>query len=350
MTKPRYFLGATLMAAGHGGIARVARMTAQALIEDGVDLSILSLLDEHPVKIAGQDVKSVHGNRLKYVAQCHAAALSSRPFIYDSVGMARAHPRLPGLRRPYTVWMHGIEVWGDLSAERLRVLHGAQKVLVNSEYTLNRFQQIHGPLENAHVCWLATEDDEPPQAQPQFDGQPTVLLIGRSDRDNFHKGHREVVESWARVVKSVPKATLLIAGAGDGLDLLRGNVNHSPAREQIKVLGFVPEADMAALWSNAKVFALPSWKEGFGLVYIEAMRHGLPVVASTNDAGQEVNIDGVTGYNVDLNKPSQLAERLVYLLKNPDTVRAIGQAGYERWQEHFRFSVFKRRLLSALNK
>jgi phosphatidyl-myo-inositol dimannoside synthase len=349
MDKSRYFLGSTLMTAGHGGIARVARITARVLIENGNPLSMLSLLDKSPVEIEGQEVKSAHGNRLSYVAQCHAAALSPQTFIYDSVGMARAHPRLPGLRRPYIVWMHGIEVWGNLSAERLRILHGAEKVFVNSQYTLNRFQEKHGPLNNARLCWLATEGDNAPLIRPTFAGPPTVLIIARIDCEQMYKGHKELVKCWANVTSVIPDARLVIVGGGSGCIKIEETAKSSPAFSNIDIMGFVSEDDLDALWEKAHVFAMPSRGEGFGLVYIEAMRHGLPVIASIHDAGQEVNVDGVTGYNVDLNKPGQLAERIIHLLENPEVARLMGQAGHERWQKNFRYSEFRHRFLKSLS-
>ena len=347
-TTSRIFFGTTLLEAGQGGIARVARMTAKTLIKHGDDPTIISLLDKNPVQIAGMEAVTVKGRRLSYIVRCHAAAISHNHFLYDSVGMARAHPRLPGLRRPYGVWIHGVEVWDNLNAERERALRAADFVLVNSHFTLNKYQEIHGPLKNAHVCWLATEEDEPPQKPHKFDGPPTALLIGRSDKDNFRKGHKEVIESWAQVTAAIPDAELHIAGGGDGLDLLREVARQSPVSERIHILGFVPEAKIPELWSKAHAFVQPSWKEGFGLVYVEAMRQGLPVIASVHDAGQEVNIDGQTGYNVDLNKPEHLAKRIISLLNNPESAEMMGKAGQKRWYEHFRFSAFSARLMGVL--
>jgi phosphatidylinositol alpha-1,6-mannosyltransferase len=80
------------------------------------------------------------------------------------------------------------------------------------------------------------------------------------------------------------------------------------------------------------------------------MRHGLPVVASVHDAGQEVNLDGRTGYNVNMDDPEELPERLIRLLGNPDHAAALGANGRERWAEHFRYSAFRERFRPHLRE
>ena len=147
----------------------------------------------------------------------------------------------------------------------------------------------------------------------------------------------------------IPEAQLILVGGGDGLNLLRQIVAESPARDNIRVLGFVPEDDMIDIWTRSHVFVQPSWKEGFGLVYIEAMRHGLPVIASRQDAGQEINIDGETGFNVDLDDPETLVTRIVELLSDRAKASRMGAAGVARWKEHFRFSAFRARLSAILD-
>jgi phosphatidylinositol alpha-1,6-mannosyltransferase len=169
------------------------------------------------------------------------------------------------------------------------------------------------------------------------------------DADQDYKGHREMISAWSRVVASIPDARLLIVGAGTGLASLKAAAAQSPAADRIEFRGFVAEADMPELWRSAHVFALPSRNEGFGIVYVEAMRYGLPVIASIHDAGREVNIDGITGYNVDLEHKCDLPEKLFHLLKSPDEARAMGQAGWQRWHDHFRFSAFASRLRGSLS-
>ena len=62
---------------------------------------------------------------------------------------------------------------------------------------------------------------------------------------------------------------------------------------EIEFRGFVPDEQIEDVWASATLFAMPGVMEGFGLVYIEAMRHGLPVIASVHDAAPEINLDGI---------------------------------------------------------
>jgi phosphatidylinositol alpha-1,6-mannosyltransferase len=83
-------------------------------------------------------------------------------------------------------------------------------------------------------------------------------------------------------------------------------------------------------------------------VFIEAMRRGLPVIASGADAGAEVNVDGVTGYTVERDKPGGIVEAIVELLRHCDRAAALGAAGQARWRAEFCFSAFAGRLEAAL--
>ena len=334
-----------------GGICRVARLMARALGEAGCRVSALDLLDAEPPEDLGIPIRTFRGNRLAFAWACHRAALAGSLLIYDHLGTARAHPRLPGLRRPHVAWIHGIEVWEDLRADRLAAARRADLLLCNSNHTPRRAYDLHGaPFDRAQVCWLATEEDEPPADPPcfDFDGPPTALILGRLDEGRY-KGHRELIECWPRVIAAVPEARLLIVGGGSDLEAVRSLAAQSPAAASVEIAGFVPENRIEAVWRRAHVFAMPSRGEGFGLVYIEAMRRGLPVIASVHDAAPEVNLDGITGYNVDLDRPAELPEHVIALLGNPDLARRLGQAGQARWREHFRYSIFRTRFLLLLS-
>ena len=347
----RVTFGATNFTATNDGIGRVSRLCALAMIEGGYEPDLISFLDKPPASLAGRPVKAMNGGKIRFAARCLASALpAGRPVLYATAGLARAGRALPFLSAPYGVWIHGVEVWGEPAprGDYMAAIKGSRLIIANSAFTLDRAQEKLGPLPQGRLCWLATEQDEAagPVAR---DGPPTVLILGRISLDEGYKGHDELVDAWPRVIHAAPDARLLIAGAGSGLDALRARVAASPAVASIDILGFVPEAEMDALWNRASVFAMPSRGEGFGLVYIEAMRRSVPVIASVHDAGQEVNVDGETGFNVSLDRKNELPDRLIELLTNADQRRRMGENGLARWREHFRFSRFKDRFLAILD-
>lgn len=321
-------------------------MCARALIESGDDTELISFLECMPTQLAGRNVRACRGSKALFTALIHLSTITRNRVLYDSVGPARAHPRILWLRRSFALWIHGLEVWESLRTDHARVIGRADRIFVNSGFTLERYQEKHGPLPKARVCWLATEQDEPPRERATFTGPPTALIVGRLDATQGWKGHAELIGCWPEVVAAMPGARLVIAGGGTGLAAMRDMARASSVASSIDVPGYVPEAEMPALFERAHVFAMPSRQEGFGIVYVEAMRHGLPVIASVHDAGQEINVDCETGFNVDLERRHELSERLIYLLSDPDRAVAMGQAGFRRWQQNFTYSSFADRFLA----
>jgi phosphatidylinositol alpha-1,6-mannosyltransferase len=350
LASANFLVGGAAFSPGHGGISRVARMTARVLIEAGSNTKVLSFLDGAPVALGDCTTIAAHGSRLYFAMQCYLASTRYSHFFYDSASIARAHPKLSPLYRAYAVWMHGIEVWHGLTASTQKVVEKADLRIANSQFTINQFRQLHNQYLEAQICWLATEEDDPPTKLADFNGPPCVLILARVDSTEGYKGHVELVGAWPKVVSAIPGARLVIAGAGSGLERLRSVVGASPAAAHIEVTGFVPENRLPTLWRRIHVLAMPSRNEGFGLVYVEAMRQGVPVLASIHDAGQEVNQHGVTGFNVNLDREGQLAECIVTLLRDPDLMCKMGQAGHKRWDEHFRFSAFRSRLIPIVAK
>jgi len=344
MSPARLFFGAALLEPGRGGIARVARMSARALIESNADVDILSYLDETPIEIAGQRTMSARGGRLRFALMSNLKGLRGTHALYDSIGMTRAHPRFMSI--PYAFWMMGAESWERMRSDHLAAARRANLALAISEYTLERHQSLHGPLPQARVCWLGTEQDEPPATPARFDGPPVVLIVGRIDASEGKKGHDELIGCWPRVVDAISEARLVIVGGGSGFAELGRKVGASRAARAIELLGHVPEAEMSDVFARAHVFAMPSRQEGFGIAYVEAMRFGLPVIASRGDAGQEINVDGITGYTIEPGDTEELADRLIHLLRNPDLCAAMGRAGHARWRDNFRYSCFARRFLA----
>jgi phosphatidyl-myo-inositol dimannoside synthase len=331
-----------------GGIARVCELTARVAFEADYPLSLLSVQNEGGLYEDCDFWQGFGGSRAKFVAACGWAALRGKRILFDQLGTARAHIWPSKLTRPSGAWIHGIEVWDQLRPDRLRAASRMAYMLANTDFTRERAIRYDKIFESARVCWLATFEDDPPKAPANLDGPPIVLILGRLD-DAAYKGHKELIEVWPTVADAIPGARLVIAGTGPSLDRHRSLVAASQAASSIHILGFVPDSALPDHWKRTVVFAMPSRGEGFGLSYIEAMRWGIPVIASTCDAGQEVNIHNETGLNVDLDKRNELRDSLVLLLRDRDLARRMGAAGQSRWRNHFCYSAFRKRFLQELS-
>lgn len=344
MTRPCVFLATESVRAGNGGIARVARLIAKVLGERAYPVAGVAFSDPHPPKDLPVPFRTAHGSRMRFVTTVNLAIPTYTHFVFDCLGMARAHQWLPIPRRPSLTYIHGIEVWpGTAHTRQAASAPRMTQLLANSRYTRERAAELDPRFGRAEVCWLATESDDPPASALRTEGPPRVTIVGRIVSDRY-KGHDELFRTWPAVLAAVPDAVLTVAGTGPALSQFQKLAAELHLSEKhVEFRGFVPEVEMAALWANTTVFAMPSRGEGFGLVYIEAMRHSVPVIGSIHDAAPEVNLNGVTGYNVDLTRLGDLTDRLIQLLKNRDEAGRLGANGFRRWHSEFRYSAFRSR-------
>jgi phosphatidylinositol alpha-1,6-mannosyltransferase len=102
------------------------------------------------------------------------------------------------------------------------------------------------------------------------------------------------------------------------------------------------------LYREAAIFAMPSRREGFGLVYLEAMAAGVPCLGSVHDAASEIIVDGQTGWLVDQSDTTGIADRVVQMLSHESERAAMGDAGRRRFLAQFTFDAFQSRLMAAL--
>ena len=274
--------------------------------------------------------------------------------LFSHLGLAQVQNALPaGVRRPYAVFLHGVEAWNALSATELRALTHADVRLSNSHYTAARVMAAHPGVGRVDACPLALPPERRTRSVTAADAWPglgsrAVLVVGRMSSGERYKGHDQLIDVWPRVVASVPDAQLVIAGGGDDSGRLREKAAASSAAAQMVFTGYVTDAQLASLYRQAAVFALPSRGEGFGLVYLEAMAQGLPCIGSIHDAATDVIVDHVTGRLVDQDHGTALADATIALLGDADLRQRLGEAGRMRERDVFSFDRFAARVHELL--
>jgi phosphatidylinositol alpha-1,6-mannosyltransferase len=275
--------------------------------------------------------------------------------LFTHVGIARAQLRVPRqFRRPYAVMLHGIEAWSaTLDAERRAVLREARVRIAISPHTARRVAMAHPDLPAIDTCLLALlPDDEHPDRVPAdvlVDyGPHAVVIVGRMSSTERYKGHDQLLLAWPRVLTEVPDASLVMVGRGDDVERLRTKAAALGLGRSVYFPGFLPDAALRAVMRISAVFAMPSRGEGFGLVYLQAMRAGVPCLGSRDDAAADVIVDGETGLLVPRQDPDAIAGALLRLLTDETMRRRMGDAGRRRYENTFTYPRFRARLASIL--
>jgi phosphatidylinositol alpha-1,6-mannosyltransferase len=291
--------------------------------------------------------------RVRFAFSLFASQLLNRGgwWMFNHIGIARAQNVVPrGVRRPYAILLCGIEAWDPhLTADRKRAFRNASVRLAISSYTAKRVSDAHPDIGPIVSCPLALLPEASPPTTLEHAllsqiREVSVLIVGRMSSSERYKGHDELLECWPAVMQQVPRAQLVIAGQGDDLTRLREKALSLGLAENVSFLGFVSEGTLQALRERVALFALPSRGEGFGLVYLEAMRAGLPCIGGANDAASDVIVDGETGLLIDPQDRAALASSIVELLRSPELRASYGAAGRRRFETDYTFERYCQRL------
>lgn len=155
--------------------------------------------------------------------------------------------------------------------------------------------------------------------------KPIVLLVGRIVP---HKG----VEHFVEAARYLPEASFLVAGEGSSLETMKRLAVAFGVEDRVRFLGRVSQENLPNLYAACDVFVLPSVSrlEAFGIVALEAMATGKPVVVADIPGVREVIEDGREGLLADPVNPRDLAARIRALLADPDRAREMGRRGREK--------------------
>jgi teichuronic acid biosynthesis glycosyltransferase TuaC len=263
------------------------------------------------------------------------------PWIADGgFDLVHAHQALPDgaiaahlsrdLGVPYVVTLHGVDVHrglsrgGAVAARTAEVLKGAGAVVVVSD-TLARKLSGYVPLDDVRVVQNGGPADIPLSEPADYlPGRRLVMCAGRLVPG---KGFEQVLQALARLQGEHDDLHCVIAGDGP----LRRNLDSLATalglNERVHFVGHLEQGDLLAMMARADVFALPSAPEGFGLVHLEAMTQGTPVIACLDQGPADFIDDGVSGYLVPFGDVEALTAVVSGALADPAAATLVGEAG-----------------------
>jgi len=353
-----------------GGVQRAGRHIAAVMKEfadsRGMECRLLSLNDSrelHRMSVGEREFVFTGCERVK----TRLAATAVRAARRHAKLVLAAHPNLAPIvqamhvvspRMKSIVCTHGVEVWEPLSLLRRRALRKANLVLAPSQNTADHVAAIQNvPSGRIRVLpWALDPQFETLVAQPRvplpanFPRSPVIFTVGRWLATERYKGMDTLITALPRLLTRWPELQLVLAGDGDDKPWLEDLAEKNGIARHVQFLAKLSYAELASCYAACDIFALPSRGEGFGLVYLEAMALGKPVIGGAHGGAPEVIQDGVTGYLVQHGDAIQLATCIETLLSDPALAHKMGERGRERVENEFRFSVFAKSLKKILRE
>ncbi len=239
--------------------------------------------------------------------------------------------------------LHGLEAWRRAGlVERLFARH-SQAIVATTQYTANLFAELNQVRpDRFRVIPIGLPESNLDEPRSVSGPARRILTVSRLSRDDSYKGIDTLIRAVAAVRdKHCPEVTLDIIGDGDDRLRLEHLVNVLGLQSGVRFHTSVPDSELERFYSECTVFALPSAKEGFGIVFLEAMRRGKPCIGGEHGGTPEVIEDGADGFLVPHGDVSALTSRLAVLLCGSGTAARMGKLGFAKVRRKYLFEQMK---------
>jgi phosphatidyl-myo-inositol dimannoside synthase len=337
-----------------GGIGEVTRLLAGILEEEGWRGEIWSLAACDPAfgrNGTSWDHLFANGRRGQFAFWgARKASADAHQVFAISMHLHLTPVLFPLMQRGARVVtvLHGTDAWMQLGKLRSEALLRCHKLLAVSRFTADQFLKFNPQFSEKRIAVCPWGLPAPPPPPPADNTQaPFALIVGRMSSQERYKGHDELIEIWPEVIEQFPRAELRIAGGGDDCDRLMRKAAPLRISGHVKFLGHVNQSTLQSVYNRCSFFVMPSSGEGFGLVFLEAMRAAKACIGG-HGAAEEIIEDGVTGRIIAPGNRNALLEAVIQFFGDPKHCRNFGEAGRRRFEACFTRDKFKERFLNVL--
>jgi len=334
---------------GDGGIARFNRDLLGAL-SGAAAVERIDVLCRHaprqqealPAKVAQS---AAGAGRVGYALRALAANRCDL-VLCSHLHLAPVAAAAAALRRvPLWVHLHGIEAWRKPEPLRARAVRRANLVTAVSRYTRARFLEWADVAPHRVRVLPSTVDARfTPGPRPEdlarrlgVAGRRILLTVSRIDRGDRYKGHDKVLAALKLLSDRLPDLDYVVVGDGDDRTRLEGTARELGLATRVHFAGRVGGGELPDYYRLADVFVMPSAKEGFGIVFLEAAATGLPVIGGGIDGSSDPLADGAIGELVPPADPAAIARAIEDALRSPrPDPRRVSRFGAEAFARHVR--------------
>ncbi|GAX35190.1 glycosyltransferase family 4 protein [Nodularia sp. NIES-3585] len=256
---------------------------------------------------------------------------------------------------PYTVLTYGKEVWEPLKNSERKALASANAIWTISRYSRDRACAANGlNPDKIKMLPCAIDGDQftPGAKQPELieqyglGGTKVLMTVARLWSGDIYKGVDVTIRALPQIAAVFPEVKYLVIGRGDDQPRLAKLAEDLGVSDRVVFAGFVATEQLIAHYRLADAYIMPS-QEGFGIVYLEAMTCGLPVLSGNDDGSADPLQDGKLGWRVPHRDVEAVATACIEILQGNDQ-RCHGEWLREQAIALFGMEAFQQRLHELL--
>lgn len=354
-----------------GGIEKVCRILGKALYEQAMEnngrFEICSMYDsdkdaENNEYFPALCFKGYEVSKLKYFM-----AMLAKGRIFDTVIMSHINLLPIGWMikkiSPSTkiiLLAHGIEIWDKVGERKRKMLQTCDVIAAVSSYT--RDKVIQNQQVSPEKCVVLNNCLDPYLPIPSVIGKTDKLLskygfektdkilmtLTRLSSRERYKGYDNVIEAMGRLGELGANVKYLIAGSYDQVEkkYLENHIQKLGLTGRVVMSGYVMDEELEAHFALADIYIMPSRKEGFGIVFIEAMYYGLPVIAGNKDGSVDALLNGQLGELVNPDNIPEISQALTKYIIGIENIHPNQQL----LQNNFGYKAYKAKLNVLLSR
>jgi glycosyltransferase involved in cell wall biosynthesis len=351
-----------------GGIEKVNRIVGRSIhglgLESGNKAKIFSMYDK-PIKtddkyFPKQIFRGFASNRYKFVHHSIQQGIKSDIVILSHINLLSIGYSIK-LLSPSTKLIlitHGIEVWKTFSSFKKKMLQKCDLILPVSQFTKDTMIELNNFPENKFQVLNNCLDPFLPEPvtgdksvellnKYGFKKEDKILMtLTRLSSKEKYKGYDHVLVALKNLINNYPELKYLIVGKYDDIEKKRLEkvITELGIEPFVVFAGFVPDEELAEHFNLADVYVMPSKKEGFGIVFIEAMYYGKPVIAGNKDGSVDALNNGKFGLLVNPDNVTDITNAIQKMLDDHESFIP----SYEEVMQKFSYPAYKKNLKDIL--
>lgn len=259
----------------------------------------------------------------------------------------------------YFVFTHGIEVWNIKDKRKNQGLLNADIVTTVSRFSRKKLKQSVSELSEVKLLPNMIDGnrfkikDTPKELIEKYnlENKKIIFTISRLSKGEEDKGYDKVIKAMPKVLEEIPEAVYILGGKGNDIERIRNLIDNLGLKNNVILPGFISNKMLTDYYNLADVFIMPSKKEGFGIVFLEALACGTPVIAGNQDGSVDPLQDGSVGTLINPDNIENIANSTISVLSG-NVDKKLLDSEYLRSQtlKKFDFDRFKLKVNNLIHE